>query len=149
MSVDDVAAAVLTRTGRIDTYKLQKLVYYCQAWHLVWDEEPLFDAPIEAWANGPVVPELYSQHRGSYRVSTWRSGNEDALTESEKETVDAVVGYYGEISGHELSQLTHREDPWRDARVGTPVGKRSNKVIPLDSLLGYYGGLVDASEDQR
>ena len=33
------------------SWKLQKLVYYCQAWSLVWDEEPLFEARIEAWAN--------------------------------------------------------------------------------------------------
>ncbi|WP_307850044.1 MULTISPECIES: type II toxin-antitoxin system antitoxin SocA domain-containing protein [unclassified Saccharopolyspora] len=38
--------------------KLQKLVYYSQAWHLVWDERPLFDEPVQAWANGPVVPDL-------------------------------------------------------------------------------------------
>src|SRR5665213_2316970 len=60
-SVDDVAAAILKRTGAIDTFKLQKLVYYCQAWHLVWDGVPLFKARIEAWANGPVVPKLYQQ----------------------------------------------------------------------------------------
>ena len=73
-SVHDVAAAILERTGPIDTFKLQKLAYYCQAWHLVWDEEPLFKARIEAWANGPVVRALYDKHRGSYRVSDWRWG---------------------------------------------------------------------------
>lgn len=46
--MDDVAAAILERTGPLDTFKLQKLVYYAQAWHLVWDNEPLFEEPIEA-----------------------------------------------------------------------------------------------------
>lgn len=30
-TVDDVAAALLTRTGPITAMKLQKLVFYCQA----------------------------------------------------------------------------------------------------------------------
>jgi uncharacterized phage-associated protein len=42
--------------------KLQKLVYYAQAWALVWDDEPIFDEEIEAWANGPVVRGLYEAH---------------------------------------------------------------------------------------
>ena len=52
--------------------KLQKLVYYAQAWSLVWDEEPLFPDPIEAWANGPVVYELYKRHRGIFKVTQWK-----------------------------------------------------------------------------
>ena len=58
VSVFDVAAYILDKLGPISTIKLQKLVYYCQAWSLVWDEEPLFSERIEAWVNGPVVREL-------------------------------------------------------------------------------------------
>ena len=60
----DVAAAILKRTGPIPAMKLQKLVYYSQAWSLVWDDRPLFKDRIEAWANGPVIPNLYRAHRG-------------------------------------------------------------------------------------
>src|SRR5262249_21516885 len=127
--VDDVAAAILERTGRIDAYKLQKLVYYCQAWHLVWDDEPLFKARIEAWANGPDVPKLYPQHRGSYRLDSSPSGDSSNLTASETETIDAVIKYYGDKSGQWLSELTHRESPWRDARKGLAPGERGNNEI--------------------
>jgi uncharacterized phage-associated protein len=34
-SVHDVAAEVLANGGKMTTWKLQKLVYYCQAWHVV------------------------------------------------------------------------------------------------------------------
>ena len=54
-NVHDVAAMILNEQGAMTAMKLQKLVYYCQAWHLVWDEECLFPERIEAWANGPVV----------------------------------------------------------------------------------------------
>jgi len=57
-NVRDVAQYILGKVGQTSTWKLQKLVYYSQAWHSVWEDEPLFDAGIEAWANGPVCPEL-------------------------------------------------------------------------------------------
>ncbi len=54
--VQDVARYILEKRGRMSAMKLQKLVYYSQGWHLVFDGEPLFAERIEAWANGPVVP---------------------------------------------------------------------------------------------
>ena len=74
VSVDDVAAYILSRKGPMSAMKLQKLVYYCQAWSLVWDDAPLFREPIEAWANGPVCPPLWERHRGRFELSApWRS----------------------------------------------------------------------------
>ena len=64
--VDGVLAHYLE--GRMGAaMKLQKLVYYAQAWSLVWDEAPLFHARIEAWSNGPVAPALYREHRADQR----------------------------------------------------------------------------------
>ena len=40
IQVFDVAAYILQKTGSMTTMKLQKLVYYSQAWSLVWDEKP-------------------------------------------------------------------------------------------------------------
>ncbi len=39
----DVATYILDREGEMSAMKLQKLVYYSQAWSLVWDDRPLFD----------------------------------------------------------------------------------------------------------
>ncbi|HSS48337.1 MAG TPA: type II toxin-antitoxin system antitoxin SocA domain-containing protein, partial [Thermoanaerobaculia bacterium] len=63
-TVHNVAAYILQKQGEMTAMKLQKLVYYSQAWSLVWDEEPLFAERVEAWANGPVVPDLYREHKG-------------------------------------------------------------------------------------
>jgi len=41
-NVIHVAAFILQQTGTLTTMKLQKLIYYGQAWSLVWDGEPLF-----------------------------------------------------------------------------------------------------------
>jgi uncharacterized phage-associated protein len=140
-NVHDVAAYILQKYGgTMTSMKLQKLAYYSQAWSLVWDEEPLFSERIEAWVNGPVTPDLYDQHRGQFKVSTW-PGDPNKLEHSEKETVDAVIGFYGKRSSMELSQMTHQEDPWIKARQGLAPSERGNKEITLSSMAEYYGGL--------
>jgi uncharacterized phage-associated protein len=138
----DVAAYILKSFGGpMSTMKLQKLVYYAQAWGLVWDEpphSPLFEEPIQAWADGPVVRALYEKHRGQYSVSSWPWGNPSRLTPTQRETVDAVLRYYGRRSGHWLSELTHMETPWRNAREGVRPGARSTRVIRHADMAKYY-----------
>ncbi len=141
LSAHDIAAYILKKRGPMTAMKLQKLVYYCQAWALVWDERPLFSEKIQAWANGPVVPELYEKHRGKYTVSSWPSGNYKNLDDDQRETVDAVLAYYGDKSSQWLSDLTHREDPWIIARQGLPDGARGKRTISLASMAEYYESL--------
>jgi uncharacterized phage-associated protein len=121
--------------------KLQKLVYYSQAWSLVWDEEPLFSEQIRAWANGPVVRELYDLHRGQFRVTENRHGDPSALSDEQAATVEAILGFYGNLSSQQLSDMTHREDPWRLARQGLEPGERGNREITHESMAEYYGSL--------
>jgi uncharacterized phage-associated protein len=139
--VHDVAQYILERCGEMTAWKLQKLAYYSQAWSLVWDERPLFKEKIEAWANGPVIPELYKLHRGSFLVKKIASGNPKALDEDARETVDAVLDHYGDKSSQWLSDLTHRESPWRDARQGLTDGERGNAEISHGAMADYYGSL--------
>lgn len=140
-SAHDVAAYILERAGPMTAMKLQKLVYYSQAWHLVWEEEPLFSERIEAWANGPVVPELYHFHRGRFKLDSWPQGDSNNLTESERETINAVLEFYGDKNPQWLSDLTHSEDPWIKARRGLPDGERGHREITLESMMEYYSSL--------
>ncbi len=137
----DVASFILKEHGEMTTWKLQKLVYYCQAWSLVWDEKPLFPEPIEAWANGPVVRSLFNAHRGEFSVSEIPGGDPDGLNSDEVETIRDVVNYYRKQSSQYLSDLTHMEDPWKLAREGVSNDRRSNEEISLESMAEYYGSL--------
>jgi uncharacterized phage-associated protein len=141
VSVHDVAAYILAQCGNISTMKLHKLVYYCQAWSLVWDERPLFAERIEAWASGPVVPALFKHHKGTYAVSTWSLGDPRNLDSDARDTVDAVIRAYGKKKAQWLVDLTHKERPWREARAGVPDGDPSNNTVSLDAMLEYYSGL--------
>ena len=139
----DVAAYIFRKMGTLPAMKLQKLVYYSQAWSLVWDGKLLFKNRIEAWANGPVVPALYKHHRGCFQVSRIPGGNRSKLDQEQQETVDAVIDFYGDKPPQWLSDLTHMEDPWRNARMraGLASGERGNAVIPIGEMYEYYEAL--------
>ena len=140
----DVAAYILEKQGAITAMKLQKLCYYSKAWHLVWEERALFPNRIEAWANGPVIPDLYRAHRGQFRVEELSEGSSAWLDENERESIDIVMEAYGSRSAHDLSELSHREDPWRDARHGIPDGARSQSEISDAALMEYFDAQTTA-----
>lgn len=149
-SVHDVAAYILKHESPMSTWKLQKLVYYSQAWYLAWEERPLFGARIEAWANGPVVPELYRAHRGQFSIDfkSWKTGDPTKLREDERGVIDAVLAGYGKLNGRQLSHLTHSEDPWKDARGDLPATALSSAVIEPEALQQFYGAL-DTDDDAQ
>jgi len=140
-SCHDVAKYILGKRGPITAMKLQKLLYYSQAWSLVWEEAHLFPEPIEAWANGPVVREAYEMHRGQFLVTEWPLGDAEKLSPDQKETVDLVLDFYGKQSAQYLSDLTHAEDPWKLARKGVQDGDRGDAEITHALMAEYYGSL--------
>lgn len=137
-SVHDVAAYILKRQGGMSAMKLQKLVYYSQAWSLARRGIPLFQESVRAWAHGPVVWELYEQHRGQFAVSTLPQGDAAALDEPQAQLVDWVLDRYGPQSAKQLSDLTHAERPWVEARGQTPPGGRSFAEISHHTMRAYY-----------
>src|ERR1700722_9730113 len=106
----DVAEYILDRVGETTAMKLQKLVYYCQAWHLAWTENPLFMEKIEAWRNGPVIPQLFNLHKGSFKLQSGffrkKTKKSSKLSPEEQNIIDRVIKYYGTRDPHWLSQLT-------------------------------------------
>jgi uncharacterized phage-associated protein len=143
VNVFDVAAYILKRQGPMTHLKLQKLVYYAQAWSLVWDESPLFREKIEAWVGGPVVPKLFDRLRHRFKVDykTLGAGDPDRLNSTQRETLDAVLDYYAPQSSQYLSDLTHLEEPWQEARRGLATGERGKREITRASMAIYYGSL--------
>jgi Uncharacterized phage-associated protein len=142
-SVLDVAKYILQEIGATTAMKLQKLVYYCQAWSLAWDDVPLFAEEFEAWAHGPVCPALFERHKGRFSVdvSLLSDVPDFAFTEEQKDTIQTVLEYYAPKEPHWLSELTHKEAPWKNARAGIAAGEPSHAVITKESMQQYYGGL--------
>ncbi len=145
-NVNDVAAYIVNQRGPMSAMKLQKLCYYSQAWHSVWESRVLFDSQIQAWANGPVIPELYARHRGRFLIESW-DGNVNNLDGAERASVDAVLDAYADKSPQWLSELTHMEQPWKSARQGLAAGERGSNEITVASMNEYYEGLLAADNE--
>ena len=140
--VEDVAAALLERLGPLDTWKLEKLVYYVQAWHTTWRGRPLFPESVEAWDNGPVVLRLYNMHRGGYLLARLGRGESAVIPADSSPIIDFVCGYYGHMTGEQLKERSHSEPPWRDAFYGS--GR--NSVITEEAMRAFCSSLTDINE---
>lgn len=144
-TVFDVAKYILEQKGEMTVMKLQKLVYYSQSWSLVWQEKPLFENEIQAWANGPVTIDLYNAHKGLFKINatTLADGKSEVLTPIEKEVINKVVAHYGEHTAQWLSDLTHLERPWQEARKRGCVsdGEFCREIVSLADIHEYYSGL--------
>lgn len=129
--------------------KLQKLVYYAQAWSLALLDRPLFAEDVQAWAHGPVAPSVWHH----FKDNRWDSlppapGVAEFDEETEALLRDVMVAY-GERSGTALEELTHSEEPWIRARNGLPIEARSTEIIPKEHMRRFYGDLYAKIEQDR
>lgn len=122
--------------------KLQKLVYYAQAWHLALKDEPLFHEKIEAWVHGPVVPPLY----GRFKKFGWEPITvgvaSPAFKNGTAKFLEEVFSVYGGYSAWDLERMTHQEAPWQKARKGLAPDQEGHNVICDDDMRDYYRKLA-------
>jgi uncharacterized phage-associated protein len=135
LSAHDVARELRQRLPDAGDVKIHKLAYYCQGWHVAWAGEPMFQEPIEAWTNGPVVAGLWhAEKRNRPFPPAQRLGDEHVAV------VDYVVSRYGGYTGRELVRRTHLEDPWRDASENEDTFATANPEITHDALRAWFSG---------
>ncbi len=139
MSVKDIAQYILDSRGPMTSMKLQKLVYYSQAWATVWDDDVLFDEQVQAWANGPVVRELWEANKGRFKISNVEGGSSASVTPPQRDTIDRVLDFYGDQNAQWLSDLTHMEDPWMNA-----FKEGQNSEISPQAMSEYYSTIAAA-----
>ena len=84
----------------------------------------------------------YEYSKGKFSVdASEMKGDSNGLTDTQKATVNEILEHYGDKDAQWLSQLTHLEDPWKEARVGIPNGVSCDNIITKESMAIYYGGL--------
>lgn len=149
-SAIEIARYFLCRVDReagdtISLLKLQKLVYYAQAWSLVFRSQPLFDRDIEAWVSGPIVRDVWNEYQ-AYKYSDIPSPDncDGEFEEDEIEVLEEVWNAYGELSAKYLTELTQSEMPWLNARKGLEIAEKSTNIISHDDMTACYAPLVEA-----
>ncbi|WP_172137121.1 Panacea domain-containing protein [Adlercreutzia sp. ZJ473] len=148
-SASDVARYLLEKKGALTEYQLQKLLYYCQAWSLVVEGRPLFPEEIRAYEHGPAAPSVSMQHQRQYYVSPSDiSGDSGILSESDTAFIDVVLAAYDDMSGQQLENLTHSENPWR-ASFNQLTGVNSSAVISHELMRSYYARLLTSTDEEQ
>lgn len=134
----------------ITNLKLQKLIYYTQAWYLANFKKPLFDEEFEAWVHGPVIPELYFELRKSgaqgFSPITIKKKLKDVEKEFNAETLkylSEVVSVYMSYGAYQLEVMTHKEEPWIEARKGLEADEKCDEVISKDKMREFYGKKIE------
>ncbi len=118
--------------------KLQKLLYYAQAWSLVLLDKRMFKEEIQAWMHGPVVPEVYEEY-SKYGYQEIPKPNECPIIAKEyEEVLEEVMKTYGIYQAKYLEMLTHSEQPWIEAREDLPLEARCDKPISIKTMKSYY-----------
>jgi len=124
--------------------KLQKLLYYSQAWNLAINNEKMFKDRIEAWVHGPAIREVYIKYKsfGSepIKIDIDETTVKDISVERKK-VLDEVWSVYGKFDGAYLERLSHSEGPWQEARRGLEAHEGSQNEITTDSMKNFYSEL--------
>ena len=140
----DAAEYILEKTeDSIPYLKLERLCYYAQAWSMAWDEEPIFPEEFYAGEKGAVCYELFDGVGHQLFVSLADgTGNSDALTDDQKDTIDSALDYYYEYAAKKLGYLIRFDKPWRDARERMEQDRHFSGVITKESMKKHYQTLL-------
>lgn len=125
----------------ITQLKLQKLVYYADAWFLANFDKPLIIEEFEAWAHGPVVPALYTKYK-SHGWNALPPESGERVPPDVQGFLGAVFDEYGQYGAKKLEQMTHHEAPWREARAGLSPEAASKTKISKVLMRNFYGGKI-------
>lgn len=133
---------------KISNKKLQKLLYYAQAWNLAIKNKPLFKDDIEAWIHGPTVRSVYIEFKKFGFSPITLAVEEKEIKDLEKDDLlNEVWQLYGKYDADYLETLTHNEKPWQEAREGLEYDESSNNIINQETMKKYYQErLADAKQ---
>lgn len=126
------------RGESITNLKLQKLLYYADAWHLALYGDTLFEDEFQAWVHGPVLENQY--HR--FKKHGWRPIADEIaypiFSDDIQKHLDEIIDVFGSENGVALELMTHREAPWLEARGELPPTEPSSAKISKERMKAFY-----------
>ena len=136
----DIAEYIIKRGWElgdcINCLKLQKILYFVQAYFLIDTNYPCFNEKIEAWPFGPVIPVVYKKYiifgNGSIPEEDIVQ-DFDYIEENDKKLIDATIQLLLPYSSVLLAELTQKQSPWMNA-----IEKGIFTEITNDSIKEYF-----------
>jgi len=146
--IEVVTRYFLNKVSDITPLALQKLLYYAQAFYYTLFGEELFLDDCQAWAHGPVYPDVYYKFKpyGYNPIDAPALDAEEDLSELTNREVDflnAVISAFACYSGTALETMTHNEKPWIDTRGNLLPGDRSVTIIAKEAIHSYFHKMAE------
>lgn len=142
--VDYLLCECRERGEMLTNLKLQKLLFYAQAWHLALKEQELFAEDFQAWVHGPVLVSQYHK----FKDFKWKPIDVELerpdLGEELNSFLDEIVDVFGSENAVALEIMTHREPPWREARGDLAPHEPGNNYISKKTMAEYYRSFSEA-----
>lgn len=139
---------ILKHYGPMSHLKLQKLLFYCDAYCLAYFDKELVEDQFEAWVHGPVSRKVYDSLKDkSILYSDLAYSGKDGvevdkgfgkLAKDQQDLILAVLKDLSEWTGVELEAATHREKPWIEARKGYSEADKCNVLISKETTRLFY-----------
>lgn len=143
-AVADYLVALAHERGQsVNNLKLQKLLYYAQAWYLALHDEPLFTEKFQAWASGPAIPCQYWRFK-PFGIGDIPLQSRTDVPPDIEPVLREVMESYGALDEYDLSSMTYRESPWRVAHAGYDLGDPCDVEIDENEMRAYFRRLAEA-----
>ena len=114
---------------QLDEMKLHKLLYFTQRESFAITSEPAFEGTFEGWKYGPVCREIRSAYcDGKISVET------NDISDMLKYIINNVILEYGSLESWKLSELSHKDSSWKNARTGLSRGENGDIPLKVDDI---------------
>lgn len=139
---------ILKHYGPMSHLKLQKLLFYCDAYHLAYFDQELMEDKFEAWMHGPVSRKVYNSLKDksmlyaelSYSESSFDDADKEfaKLTHDQQDLITSVLKDLSAWTGMELERATHKERPWIEAHKGYAEADKCLEIISKEITRDFY-----------
>lgn len=138
--IDDATQLIVQSCPEVTNLGLQKLLYWVQGIYSAFYGKSLFVEDCQAWAHGPVYPEVYYKYRdcGKGPVVSKVVKRTVNISSEANDVIHAVCVCFGLYSAWTLAHFTHKEKPWMAMRVGLKPREKSNRVISKSAIQAYF-----------
>ncbi len=138
--IDSIALYVLNSRYEITNMSLQKLLYYIEGFVQALLGEQVFDNRCEAWMFGPVYPDMYEKYKsfGSSLIQVDKIDLSGEIDDSVRKVIDHVLSLFAIYNGVTLKDLSHAEEPWKNAHAGYGEKEHCEEIITHDAIKQYF-----------
>lgn len=149
-NINDVADYIILRIKSEDNaflinLKLQKLLFYIQAWSYGINHTNFFIGEFQAWIHGPINIEIYDRFKDTKTLYSSINLNDvinpnvmSIICGKNAMFIEYILENYAQFSAVELEEMIKNERYWIDTRKGFKQNQKCDKIIDPLLIESYY-----------